>query len=107
MTHRIEQLYQFALEDPDDPFNWYALALEYMKTDTGKSIEIFNRILSEHQEYVPMYYHLGKLYQEEGKNNEALQTFELGIQVAGRQKDFKAVRELTAAIQELQIDSSE
>ena len=41
MTSRIEQLKQFAKEDPNDPFNKYALALEYQKTDARKGIGNF------------------------------------------------------------------
>ena len=106
MTSRIEQLTQFALEDPTDAFNWYALALEYKKTDVGKSIEIFNRLLTDHSEYVPTYYHLGKLYQEVGRNEEAHQVFQQGVEEAKKQRDHKALHELLAAIQELHFDSS-
>ena len=105
MKSRIEQLHQFAYEDPEDPFNWYALALEYKKLDTGKAIEILNRLLKEHREYIPTYYQLGKLYHDSGKIQEALQVFEEGVDLSRKQNDLKTLHELKAALLELQFDS--
>jgi len=104
MASRIEQLQQFVNEDPTDPFNLYALALEYQKTDERSAVDIFNRLLLEHAEYVPTYYHLGKLYQELTEIEKALHVFEQGIEVARKQNDLKALRELQAARQELLFD---
>lgn len=101
MSHRITQLQQYVNEDPADPFNLYALALEYQKTDEGKALDIFNRLCQEHAEYIPTYYQLGKLHQASGKNEMALQVFERGIEMARKQNDLKALRELQAAKQEL------
>lgn len=101
MTSRIEQLQRFVNEDPTDPFNLYALGLEYQKIDVDKAMDIFRRLLNEHGEYVPTYYHLGKLYHVLRENKLALQVFEQGIEVATKKKDAKALRELQAARQEL------
>jgi tetratricopeptide (TPR) repeat protein len=106
MTSRIEQLEQFAREDPNDPFNKYALALEYQKTDTDRALKIFNQLLIDHRDYVPTYYHLAKLYQESGMNVEAIRVFELGISEAKKQNDTKAIQELRTALQEAQFDST-
>ena len=101
MSSRIEQLQQFVNEDPTDPFNLYALALEYQKIDEHKALDIFNRLLSEHAEYVPTYYHLGKLYQGLTEVERALKVFEQGIEESRKQNDLKSLRELQAARQEL------
>ena len=105
MMNRIEQLTKFALEDPQDAFNWYALALEYKKTDVAKAAELFNRLLTDHRDYVPTYYHLGRLYQEAGSYERAHQVFEQGVVEARKQSDHKALHELMAAILDLQSDS--
>ena len=104
MKSRIEQLKQFTLEDPQDAFNWYALALEYKKSDVGKAIEIFSRLLTDHREYIPTYYHLGRLYQEAGRNEEAHQVFVQGVEEARKQGDHKTLHELLAAIEDLDLD---
>ena len=103
MTSRIEQLQAHLEEDPADPFNLYALALEYRKTDTTKAIVLFSRLLELHPDYVPTYYQLAETYQQEGRNTEALETYSAGIAVAQKMGDQKALRELRAA-QELLLE---
>lgn len=105
MSNRIIQLQQYVNEDPADPFNLYALALEYQKTDERKATDIFNRLREEHPEYIPTYYQLGKLYQALAKNELALQVFEQGIEMATKQNELKALRELQTAKQELLFDN--
>jgi tetratricopeptide (TPR) repeat protein len=105
MSARIEQLEEFAKEEPHDPFNLYALALEYQKEDTDKALATFNRLLAEHEQYVPTYYHLGKLYQLQGNLEMAIGIFERGITMAQMANDHKASRELQAARQELLFDN--
>ncbi|MBA4053210.1 MAG: enzyme of heme biosynthesis [Marivirga sp.] len=105
MTNRIEQLQQFVKEDPNDPFNQYALGLEYIKTDKVKASKIFSLLIHEHAGYLPTYYHLGKLYQELEEIEKALQVFELGIDQAKKQNDQKTLRELLGAKQELLFES--
>jgi tetratricopeptide (TPR) repeat protein len=107
MTSRIDQLKQFAQEDPKDPFNKYALALEYQKTEAKMALEIFEQLVIDHRDYVPTYYHLGKLYQEYGRTRDALQVFDTGISEARKQNDTKAMNELQTAYREAQFESSD
>ena len=104
MASRIQQLEGFVNEDPNDPFNLYALALEQSKSDGRKAIEIFNQLLKRHPDYVPTYYQLGKLYIDFSENEKALEVFDLGIEVASDKKDNKAFRELQSAKHELLSD---
>ncbi len=101
---RLEQLLQFLTEDPNDPFNLYALALEYQKHDTKKACQLFDLLLTDHKDYVPTYYQAGKLFQEIGEREKSLQIFESGIEIARSKKDFKTLRELQAAQNELLFD---
>lgn len=103
-SSRIDQLQQFYQEDPTDPFNLYALALEQQKTDGHKAIELFARLIKEHPEYIPTYYHLGRAYQDLGNRDQALKTFMAGIEQARRHSDLKSLRELHAAHQDLLFD---
>ena len=104
MASRIQELEGFVKEDPRDPFNLYALALEYLKTDIRKAVLIFNQLLKEHADYLPTYYQLGKLYADISENEKALEVFDVGIRVAGDQQNHKAMRELQSARQELLLD---
>jgi tetratricopeptide (TPR) repeat protein len=104
MASRLEMLEQYYKEDPNDPFNIYALALEVQKTDAGKTLHYFNILLAEHPSYIPVYYHAGKLYQELGEKNKAVEIFESGIRQAQLANDKKAVRELRSALDELMFE---
>ncbi|MGC3946965.1 MAG: tetratricopeptide repeat protein [Chryseolinea sp.] len=98
MTNKlIEQLESFAKEEPNDPFNLYALALEYLKVDVSKAQSLFEQLIDRHHQYVPTYYHLGQLYADQGKTEEAIQTFERGIIAARNVGDQKALREMEGA----------
>lgn len=101
---RLIQLHEFLEEDPNDPFNLYALALEYQKVDAEKALSFFNRLLHDHADYVPTYYHLGKLYEALGEKDNAIHVLEQGITKAKLQNDIKALREMNNALMELQFD---
>lgn len=104
MSSRIQQLEGFVNEDPNDPFNLYALALEHSKSDSRKAIEIFNQLLKKHPDYIPTYYQLGKLYIDTSENEKALEVFDLGINLSRNKNDLKAMREIQSARQELLSD---
>lgn len=97
MSNILEQLEQYAKDDPHDPFNHYALALEYLKTDVAKAQQLFEQLITDHSQYLPTYYHLGQLYAGQGKTEEAISIFERGIIVARSAGDQKALRELEGA----------
>ena len=104
MSERIKQLEQFIAEDPQDPFNHYALGLEYINIDTAKALTIFKSIVKSHMEYLPVYYQLGKLYQQLGENGKAAETFNTGIALARNRNELKTLRELNAALEALNDD---
>lgn len=104
MTERIKQLEQFIEEDPSDPFNYYALALEYSNLHEHKALSIFEQLAKEKKDYLPVYYQLAKLYAQMGRRDNAVQTFNAGITVAKNQNDTKTLRELRAALEELLND---
>ena len=103
-TDRITQLEQFYEEDPHDPFNLYALALEYVRSRPVKSQHLFERLLENHPDYLPSYYHAAKLYQELGEKEKAANVFRNGISLAENLKDSKTLRELKSAYDELMFE---
>jgi len=101
---RLALLEQFYKEEPNDPFNIYALALEYLKTEPGKARDLFLRLLSHHETYLPTYYHAALLFQEMMDKELATQTYEKGISLARKLGDHKAERELKSALDEMNFE---
>lgn len=98
--HRLEQLMSFYVEDPNDPFNLYALANEYKTTYPKKALKYFEILLNNHPEYIATYYHLAHLYIELEKDDQAQATFEKGIIIATKNNESLALRELKSAYDE-------
>ena len=103
-TDRLGQLRAFYEEEPHDPFNIYALALEYLKSDEGKALDLFRQLMSGYPDYVPTYYHAGKLLEKMGIAGEALRVYQTGIEHCRKIGDAKALRELSSAYGELAAD---
>lgn len=104
MVNRLDQLLSFYEEDPNDPFNVYVLAIEYVKSDPEKAKKLFYKLLSEFPDYLATYYHAAKLYEEVGERDEALETYRKGIELARKQQNQKAQRELQSAYDELTFE---
>ena len=103
-TERIKQLEKFYEEEPGDPFNLYALALEYRDVDYGKSQSFFDILLQQHPDYLPAYYHAAHFFQERGDRERAIRLFEEGISLARKTNDVKTLRELQSAFDELMFE---
>ncbi len=98
---RIELLEKFIEEDPSDPFNYYALAMEYLQTNPAKAGKLLDEILINHPDYLPVYYTAGTLYAELANEVKALEILNKGVELAKIKSDFKTLRELKSAIQNL------
>ena len=98
---RIEQLKKFLEQNPNDSFVLYALATEYVNlSDDDTALDYFTRILSHDPDYTGVYYHLGKLFQREDKNDLAKQAFQEGMKRTFG-KDQHAHSELQEALNQL------
>ncbi len=95
--NRLDQLKQFAKDEPGDPFNLYALALEYLKSDRDEALKLFKILVEKNSEYLPTYYPYAQLLAEMKESDRAQHIFELGIDIARKQNDLKTLRELQAA----------
>ena len=58
-------------------------------------------MLAREEDYVGSYYHLAKLLERQGKREEAIATYEKGLQVAKKIGDRHAYNELQAAHEDL------
>jgi hypothetical protein len=101
-SERIKMLEQFVADDPSDPFNHYALALELMKSDKNQAKKIFDWLLDKHSTYVATYYQAAVLYFELALNGEAARIIEQGIAEARKQNNLKAASELRSLSDEVE-----
>ncbi len=98
---RLRLLKQFVEEEPEDPFNWYALALEETKQNPKRAAELFEYVLEKHPEYLPTYYHAGNLYLSFGNEEKAKEILLLGVNLARLKGEQKAISELIILLDEL------
>lgn len=97
-SDRLERLREFQQEDPEDPFTRYALAQEHLKaSNTERALDLFEELVETDPDYVGTYYHLGKLYEQLGRADEALEVYDRGIEIAREQGEQKALSELKDA----------
>lgn len=101
---RIALLKKFMEEEPENPFNSYALAMEYYDTNPVQSLLLLTRLSEQFPSYLPTYFKLAHLQWEEENWEGAESTFTAGITLAEEQKDFKALGELRASYQNFQFE---
>lgn len=101
---RIELLREYVKQEPDDPFNWYALAMEEQKHNAQRAEEIYLHLLNAFPEYVPTYYQGGLFYLESGKLDKALEILRTGLIKCESQKNTKTRNEIQSLIMELEDD---
>lgn len=98
MNDKIKQL-TLLNKDENDPFIQYALAKEYEKAgDLEKSENLFEKLVTNHPNYVGTYYHYGGVLEKRDKLSKARQIYSTGLKVAQKVNDQLAYRELFAAI---------
>jgi len=100
---RLSQLQEFYDQDPSDPFNLYALALETSKTNPANAIVQFETLMTQHPDYLPTYYHAAKLYVRLERNEQAIDVYKKGIALAQQTGNTKTARELKSALDELEF----
>ncbi|GAO43682.1 tetratricopeptide repeat protein [Flavihumibacter petaseus] len=102
MTDRIQKIQEFLKAQPDDAFLQHALALEYIKMgDDTSARALFEKILAAQPGYVGSYYHLAKLLERSGDQDEAVRCYERGMEAAKAAGDQHAFNELRSAWEEL------
>ena len=99
---RIAFLLDFIEKNPGDLFSRHALAMEMIKVGNYHEAKlILEQILISNHQYIGSYYHLGKVDEQLGYTQEALGTYQNGIDVASEINDQHALRELKAALNQL------
>ncbi len=100
-------LIKYMDDNPDDPFNIYALALEYLDLDVKISKSYFDKLLTNHPDYLPTYYHAANLYLELNNLEEAKKLYNKGIILAEKQGDINTLNELKNALNTLMLEDEE
>lgn len=98
---RIELLKKYIEEEPNEPFNHYALANEYLAKDARKALNLFLEVLEKFPDYLPTYYQAAKLLEEFELEEKALNIYTAGIELAKIQGNHKTLNELNSAYQNL------
>lgn len=96
---RVRLLREFIKEEPENPFNPYALALEIKEIDQKEATELFDDLLLNHPDYLPVYFPSAHFFFELDQIEKAKRIFEKGIELASDQMDQKALKELQNAYQ--------
>lgn len=101
---RLKELLHYAETEPQNPFNYYALALEYQNHDKEKASFYFNKLLKEHKSYLPTYYHAALFFAQHNDPEKADQLFREGIALANEQNNQHAKKELNNAYLNFQFE---
>lgn len=96
---RIDLLKSFLEKDANDDFSRYALALEYVKLNhLDWAIQEFEHLILHSPNYTATYYHLGKVYEKQGKMNDAKEIYQKGIAKTAQRGETHAHKELREAL---------
>ena len=96
---RLQKIEEMLRDDPNDSFLQYAAALEHEKSgNTAKAIQVIRDLLHGEPGYLGAYYQLGSMYESVNQNDQAIEIYRTGIDLAEQQKDVKAKRELSEAL---------
>lgn len=101
---RVALLKKYISEEPDNPFNLYALSMEYYDEAPEKARPLMEELVEKHGEYLPTYFKLAHLYWDLEEWSKADHIFLSGIGLAWKLSDQKALDELQAAYQNFQYD---
>ena len=91
---RIAMLKSFVEEEPENPFNYYALALENIDFDMNSATFFFKMLLEQYPDYLPTYFHAASFFADLGDISHSKNIYEKGIQLANSQNNEKAISEL-------------
>lgn len=103
--NRLTQLLEFLEEDPANPFNLYALALEYQSLDRDKARYYYSQLLNAHPGYLPTYYQAAGFFADRGETEKARAIYEEGIKLAAESNNSHALRELQNAYLNFQFEN--
>ena len=97
MSKRLEMLELMTTKKPDDPFVWYARAMELRSLERkDEALAAFGDVAARFSGYVPTYLMAAQVASELGRTDEARRFGERGLEVARTAGDGHALSELTS-----------
>jgi tetratricopeptide (TPR) repeat protein len=95
---RLERLMKYLEDAPNDPFLLFAIAKEYEgMNDIANTLLYYEKLTTEHEDYVGTYYHFGKFWEKQENIENALIAYKKGMVIAQKQNDKHAFGELATA----------
>lgn len=101
---RINLLKSFIADDPNEPFNKYALAMEYYELKPNDSMALLQNLLQDHPGYLPTYFKLAHLLWDNEEWELADKVFKNGLSLAEEQNDSKTYKELKSAYLNFELE---
>lgn len=81
--------------DPEDPFNYYLLAIECQKEGAiEEAFGLYTKLLTDFPDYIASYYTYANALLEEEQEKKAEEIIKQGIEMAEKKGDAKAFKEL-------------
>lgn len=104
MSQLLPILAQYLQEDPDDPFNHYAYAVELAKSAPEEAFEIMQSIVNQFPDYLPVYYTAASLASDLEEYQAGKKLLLEGISLAEATNEQKALSELKRALLNLEAE---
>jgi Flp pilus assembly protein TadD len=99
---RKQQIEEMLVEDPNDPFLRYGLAMEHVSAGQDEdAVHCFQELLKVAPDYVPAYMQAGRTLARLDRENEARAIFQTGIAVARQKGDQHAADEMQGFLEGL------
>jgi predicted Zn-dependent protease len=95
------KLQEMLVDEPNDPFLNYALALEVLKEDPADGVARLADMNRRFPDHVPAYFRRGQALAEQGDTAGARSVLSDGIQAARRVGDSHAIGEMQELLESL------
>ncbi len=97
--NRQEALEAMLLQDPNNTFARYGLAMELVNTgNLLQAVREFEELVIRNPDYAAAYFHGGQAYEKLGRKDEARGMYQRGIEVTARTGDGHTRSELEGVL---------
>ncbi len=102
MTSRLEKIQAMLVDEPNDVFLRYSLAMELRTAgETEQALEVLKRLSEESPPYVPAFFRSAQILADEQRIEDSRAFLREGIEVARLQGDLHAAGEMGEMLAEL------